>query len=235
MVREFLTATTLGNKVFFAGGGNWEPHLIGSRVVDIYDNATNSWSRASLNEGRMDHSATAVGNKIYFAGGTSGYYSSLNVIKTIDIFDGTTNSWSTSSLQEPKFSMASISFGNKIFWAGGYSAAGFNSGFTLSKQVEIKDVNTGLSSFACIIPRSMFSAVVKDDNIVFFTGNISNDVHSGTHFEIYNTSTNTWFTGVLPQRINDATIISVNNTLYVAGGRNGAWGPYFNQVWKLEF
>lgn len=176
-----------------------------------------------------------VGNKIYFAGGTAGYYTSLNALKTIDIFDGATNIWSTSSLQEPKFSMASISFGNKIFWAGGYSAAGLNTGFTVSNQVEIKDLNTGTSSFACSIPRSRFEAVIKEDNIVFFTGNYTNNPLSGTHFEIYNTKSNTWSTGVLNRRINDATIISVNNTIYVAGGREQPWGPYFNQVYKLEF
>lgn len=40
---------------------------------------------------------------------------------------------------------------------------------------------------------------------------------------------------ILNQPINDAAVISVNDVIYVAGGRNSAWGPYFNQVWRLEY
>jgi hypothetical protein len=230
--REFLTATTLGNQIFFAGGGAWEPNLKGSTIVDIYDNISNSWSTASLSEARMDHTATVAGNKIYFAGGTTGYYTSLSVIKSIDIYDGVTKTWSTSSLQEPKMNMASISVGNKIFWSSGFIDAGLGSGFTLSNKAEIKDLNTGISSFSCVLPRVGFDAVLKDDNIVFFTGNID---QLDNKFEIYNLTNNTWSTAVLNKKISDATIISVNNTVYVAGGRDNAWGPYFSHVYKLEF
>jgi hypothetical protein len=230
--REFLTATTLGDKIFFAGGGNWEPYLKGSNVVDIYNNSTNTWSTATLSEGRMDHSATVVGNKIYFAGGTSGYLGflySVNVLSSIDVYDGTNNSWSVSNLQEPKAHMASIAAGNKIFWASGFHNSQFNS----SNNVEIRDITTGNSQFACMTPKTLFNAVVKDDNIIFFTGNYSNDPYSGTHFEIYNVVTDTWSTGILSKRINYATIISVNNTIYVAGGSVN--GDISDQVWKLEF
>lgn len=223
--REYLTATTLGNKVFFAGGGSWEYNLQGSTVVDIYDNATNSWSTASLSEGRMDHTATVVGNKIYFAGGYNGTASSR-----IDIFDASTNTWSTSDLLEAKSSIAGIAAANKIYWSGG-----FNSSDT-SDKVEIRDLTTGVSSSNCVIPRLGNSAVIKGDNIVFFTGYEINHPLEGTRFEIYNTTTDTWSTGVLNQKIFDATVISVNNTIYVAGGRGTVLGrDPFKQVWKLEF
>jgi hypothetical protein len=230
--REYLAAATLGNKIYFAGGGNWEPHLIGSRIVDIYDNATNTWSMAFLSKGRMDLSATSTGNKIYFAGGTSGYYTSLNFLKTIDIYDGVTNSWSTSTLQEVRGDMASIAVGDKIYWASGINSNSFGH----SIKVEILDVDTGISTYSCMIPKSGFKAVVKDDKIVFFTGRGGSAGSLGsTRFEIFNTTSNTWSTGVLPQEINDATIISVNNTLYVAGGRDITENKYYDQVWKMEF
>ncbi len=50
-----------------------------------------------------------------------------------------------------------------------------------------------------------------------------------------------WSTGVLNQKIFDATIISVNNTIYIAGGREtvqrpqGYGGPFLNKVWELDF
>jgi N-acetylneuraminic acid mutarotase len=58
-------------------------------------------------------------------------------------------------------------------------------------------------------------------------------LRNGTHFEIYNLTSNLWQTGKLDKSIQGAAIISVNNTIYVAGGKvNGAFS---DQVWILEF
>jgi hypothetical protein len=83
-----------------------------------------------------------------------------------------------------------------------------------------------------MIPKSNFSAAVKDDNIVFF----SNDYRSGngTHFDIYNITSDTWYTGILDQFIVGAAIIAVNNTIYVAGGAD-ANGRYRDTLFRLEF
>lgn len=229
--RSELSAATFGNKIFFAGGASWEPFFIGSNVVDIYDNSTNTWTTATLSEGRQGLSATTVGNKIYFAGGSRGP-GALGVSTKIDIYDGETNSWSSSNLLEARTNMASIAVDNKIFWGGGINAA-WSSGQSYSNQVEIKNMLTGVSSFSCMIPRAYFQSVIKGDNIIFFTGFASN-IDAGTnHFEIYNTTTDTWKTGILNLNLNSASIISVNNTIYVAGGNLNQNGT--NQVWKLEF
>jgi len=230
--RAHLAAATIGNKVFFAGGGSWEPYFVGSNVIDIYDNATNTWTTATLSLGRCYLSADVIGNKIYFAGGYQGPGVYGNISTRIDIYDASNNSWSTAELQEGKSNMASIAIGNNIYWSSGWKQ-----GLTMSDQVEIKNVNTGASSFACVIPRTDFYAVMKDDNIVFFTGNTINFSALGNQFEIYNTTTNTWSTGVLNHKISYTTVISVNNTIYVAGGtEDGSNTPVCsNQVWKLEF
>ena len=52
-------------------------------------------------------------------------------------------------------------------------------------------------------------------------------------FDIYDIATNSWSIGVLPLNINRASIISENNTIYVAGGIVN--GIVSNQVFKLEF
>jgi len=224
--KEYLAAATIGNKVFFAGGGNWNPAYTGLSTVDIYDNATNTWSKTNLSQGRSNLSATAIGGKVYFAGGSTDAYERGS--NNIDIFDTLTNNWSGSSVQELKNFHASVAAGNKIYWAGGrYFKT--NNIMTTSGQIEIRDVNTGISSFHSIYPRSEFSAVVKGDYIVFFTGRYG----EGNYFDEYNFSTNTWLSGQLPKKINDATIISVNNTIYVAGGYVD--GVLSSQVWKLEF
>jgi N-acetylneuraminic acid mutarotase len=231
--REYMAATTLGNRVFFSGGGDWEPNLIGSTRVDIYNNSTNTWSIAFMGTGRMDHSATTIGNKIYFAGGTSGYYTSLNVLNSIDIYDGATDTWSTSTFQgEPRMRHASISAGNKIFWAGGNKDASLNRGFIFSDNIEIRDIPTGISTYVCISPKIFFNAVQANDKLIFFTG-MDHPASPMDRIDVYNLTTNTWSIGVLPVNINYSTIISVNNSVFVAGGYVN--GLVSNQVWKLEF
>ena len=121
--------------------------------------------------------------------------------------------------------MASIAFAGKIYWAGGRT-----SGNTTSSQVEIKDVNTQSSVLSCLFqPIGEFDAVEKNNKIIFFTG--AGAVKN--KFDIYDVTTNTWSIGVLPQEIQLVSIISVNNTIYVAGGYTP--GVFFNKVWKLEF
>jgi hypothetical protein len=230
--RNYLAAATVGNKVLFAGGAYWNYYLYGSDVVDIYDDSTNKWTTARLSEARHGLTATTSGNKIYFAGGLKGPF--LNGVSTrIDVYDNETNSWSTSQLKEGKGYMAGIAVNDKIYWGSGINSASGNI-TTLSNKVEIRDLNTQTSTFACMIPKSEFNAVVKDDNIVFFTGSSEfNAAAEGTRFDIYNTTSNTWFTGVLDQKIIYANVISVNNTIYVAGGYVN--GVLSSQVFKLEF
>jgi hypothetical protein len=233
--RSHMGAATLDNKIFFAGGLRWPDgqiihfpnSFVATNTVDIFNNTTGAWSTASLTEPRYGLSANTAGNKIYFAGGGGNYPSTLS--KTIDIFDASTNSWSTSQLQEAKRDHAAISFNNKIYWAGGVTTSASGNQVP-SSLVEIRDVVTGAISLSCLFqPNASFKAVVKDNKIVFFTG-------QGTvknKFDIYNTVTNTWSVGVLPVSLEDATIISVNNTIYIAGGYVN--GTESNQVWKLEF
>jgi N-acetylneuraminic acid mutarotase len=234
----FLVSATLGNKIYFTGTEVPDVRNGGykiSKVVEIYDNTSNSLSTDTLSEGRMDATATTIGNKIYFAGGhdnaTGRGNTTRGPFKTVDVYDGATNSWSISSMSVARYSLAGIPVGNNIYWAGGYTSYPLDN--PQSTQVEIRDVNTGTSSITCMDPGS-YKAIVKDDNIVFFNDYVEHNDNRNGNIQIYNTTTNTWLTGVLNQKIYAAAIISVNNIIYVAGGTDFS-GKYFNQVWKLEF
>lgn len=232
--RKYLTAATVGNKILFAGGGVWGPlpggsqfnYLVGTDVVDIYDNATNKWSTAALSEGRYELSSAGIDNKLYFGGGLHSMFTASN---TIDIYDAITNTWSTSQLQEAKASPACIAAGNKIFWGAGATTS-YQSGYRLSKLVEINDVVTNTTTVDCMIPKAMFQAVKKNEYVIFFTGY---NQGPGNGLDIYNMSTNKWLNGVLPFDVFGAAIIAVNNRVYVAGGKVN--GVYSNQVWELDF
>ena len=225
---EYVTGAagvSAGNKVFFAGGFGFNNGYYWSNKVDVYDITTNTWTKNTLSERRGYISAVHAGNKIYFAGGQKNDGNFLPSDR-IDEYDLSTNTWSKSALQIPVSGLAAISAGNKIFFAGGQSISGE------SGTVEIRDVVTGAISFDCIIPRAGLSAVLKDDKIVFFTG-YGSDPRNGNHFEIYNLTTESWYTAVLDNSITNAAIISVNNVIYVAGGFVNGTGS--DQVWKLEF
>jgi hypothetical protein len=223
--RAYIAAAAVGNKVFFSGGEkDWNYNT--SDKVDIYDLSANTWSTATLSEPRAYISALTVNNKIYFAGGHKEDRWYANPSDKIDIYDNATNSWSTSSLSEPMGFLTGINVADKIYWASGCT-------------VEIKNANTGNSSIAHLFtPMGWITidegqnTVVKDGKIIFFR----HWTDSADKFDIYDTATNTWSIGVLPVNIIGASIISVNNTIYVAGGAvSGSFSNLSNQVWKLEF
>ena len=227
--RAWIGAASAGNKVFFAGGiDSPNYNYQASSKVDIYDTQTNSWSTVALSSPRSNLSTQIAGNKIYFAGGVRDI--SWTPQATIDVYDINTGTWSVSSMSEPKYNMKSYATGSKIFWAGGESLN--SQGHITSGIVEIKDVITQSTSFTCLFePKAWWhndqKAVVKNNQIIFFTNGFSNK------FDIYDLVSNSWRIGQLNEVIGGAAVISVNNTIYVAGGYLN--GSFSNMVWKLEF
>lgn len=221
--RMDIAVAVAGSKIFFAGG---------SDKVDIYDSSNNSWSTAKLSEARSCLSAVTAGSKIYFAGGYAiDAYNNCYPSNRVDVYDIITGSWSISKMDQSIGYQAAIATGNKIIWAGGRKACGISNPKQLTQEVEIRDVNTQGSTYACLFqPNAEFKAVVKDDTIVFFTGK---GTSSTDHFDIYNTKTNVWSIGVMNLNFEDAAIFSVNNTIYVAGGLLDRYMS--RHVFKLEF
>ena len=227
--RAWIGASSAVNKVFFAGGT--DNNYQASSKIDIYDTQTNTWSTSKLDEPRSNISTQIAGGKIFFAGGLNGLYRAPRA--TVDVYDINTGLWSVSSMREPKAGMNSFAIGSKIFWAGGVSInySNYYGNYTTA-MVEIKDVNSQSSSFTCLHePRGWHNdqkAVVKDNHIVFFTG-----YPPTNKFDIYDLANNSLSIGVLNQNIDGASIIAINNTIYVAGGYMN--GSLSNVVWKLEF
>ena len=232
-----MTGAAVGNKVVFAGGIRGSFNY--SDVVDIYDAVTNTWSTASLTDQAVGAVATVLGNKIYFSGNASDWWAwdFGTITSTISVYDVSVNSWSTSNLNIPRGYLAGIAVGNKNYWAGGLYRQPQN---PFTDRVEIRDEITGLSTNSCLFqPNAFFSAVLKDSKIVFFTSGVNIPGYWTSappvmnKFDIYDITSNTWSIGVLPFNIYASSVISVNNTIYVAGG-------YIDDVlsglvWKLEF
>lgn len=115
--RYGISATSAGTKVFFAGGISFAgrddfgfPIKALSNVVDIYDNSSDSWVKATLSKPAAYLSAACVGTKVFFASDT-----------LIDIYDIKTGIWSMATLTQPRSrGLGSTSVGSKVFFAGGY-------------------------------------------------------------------------------------------------------------------
>jgi hypothetical protein len=231
--RAYIASATVGDKVFFAGGEREWPHPVSDRV-DIYDLGTSSWSTTTLSAPRSGITAVTANNSIYFAGGGNQLGGINNVESIVDIYDNGNGSWSTTTLNEPKTFFAGIYVRNKIYWAGGYSTAG-----AASCKVEIADPANRSSATAFLSQPVSYvnaegqNAVVKDNKIIWFatldplTGNTTD------RFNIYDITADRWLIGILPFKISGASVISVNNTIYVAGGSVN--GKMTDEVWKLEF
>jgi hypothetical protein len=232
--RAGLAAASVGNKVMFAGGYyymNAYGDLIFTNTVDIYDMVLNVWSTATLSVPRGLLTATTAGNKVYFAGGvTLSNPNDYTSTDQIDIYDGVSGAWSVSNLIEGKGNHAAISVNNKIYWAGGAVNTVSGTFSYVSRQVEIKDVNTNTSSIACLFqPNSNFQGVLKNNKIVFFRGSWGTQLNK---FDIYDISTNTWSIGVFSTSVG-GSIVSSGNVVYVAGAYVN--DVLTNQVWRLEF
>lgn len=224
-----IAAASVGNKILFAGGVDFYSR---ARKVEIYNHTADAWSGATLSEDRMyGHAAVSVHNKVYIIGGagTNGFSS------TMDVYDNATNAWSTATMQKERAFFGAIAVNDKLYLAGGQKGPSDYTSATC--EVEIIDVNTGTSIMESLSRPAKWSIsigqniVLKDNKIIFlrFDGGADAD-----KFDIYDIATKRWSIGLLPQVIPlNASVISVNNTIYIAGGSvNGAMS---DQVWKLEF
>ena len=222
-----VVGSVASNTIVFAG--NEQLVYTSNNVVDIYDGGTNSWSTSTL-AARHILAATAIGSKCIFAGGE---YDPDGYVSTIDIYNTSSNTWTIDHFSPPfdhGWAPSGIAVGNKNYWAGGwfYDPAIY---VDVTNHVEIRDEVTHISTFDCLFEaKSHFDIVQKNNKLIFFT---SSRGGSGNKFDIYDIITGTWSIGVMAQNIRAASIIVVNNIIYVAGGYEN--GILSNKVWKLEF
>jgi N-acetylneuraminic acid mutarotase len=216
----------VADKVLFAGGDGGFTGPGRERRVDIYNLTTNSWSTAQLSEPKQGPTAVTANGKIFFAGGHTHNNATYFVSDKIDIYDNATNTWSVAALNERRVGHGGIAVADKIYWAGG-STTGTSTSLLCS--VEIRGVNMGNTVIQSLSEPSGGPALLKNNKILFFTINGIND----NAIDIYDVSSASWSIGVLPQSIYGSSVFSVNNIIYVTGGREN--GVLSNQVWKLEF
>jgi N-acetylneuraminic acid mutarotase len=132
-----MAIAAVDGKIYVLGGRR-ESGEVTSRV-DVFDPATQSWSRATAMPGaRAEHTADVVEGKIHVAGGIAG-----NVFQTYAdhfTYDPSTDRWHTAeALRSPRHSLASAVVGNKWYVVGGGAGAGLFTEFTEADSLEVYD------------------------------------------------------------------------------------------------
>ncbi|WP_332734675.1 Kelch repeat-containing protein [Flavihumibacter sp.] len=241
----FKVGAAAGNKVLFAGGLG-EGTGVGSESihVDIYNVTTNTWSATTLagrsNSAGLGITATVIRDNIYLAGATGDWFAwdfGGEYSSTINIYNTVTDSWSVSHLREERGAMGGIAIGNINYWAGGREIS-FNQENIPSDIFEVRDMQSSVSTYHCLFqPNNQPGVAQQGSRIIIFTSTPWHYTHIHPSmvtdkFDIYDISTNSWFIGLLPMNIYDASIISINNNLYVIGGIVDGSRSY--TIWKLE-
>ena len=206
---DYMGATVLGSKAYFAGGEDCINLL---SVVEIYDIQTGLWNTSNnLSVARELPFATTCGSKIFFAGGVD-FYISGAVFSTIDIYDTVTQEWSVKQLSIPRLQAAIVSHGNKVLFAGGTN---YSQGIWYD-IVDIYNVETEEWSTATLSePRVVWWTKVGD--LAIFAGGY-NAQQSSKRVDIYNFTTDTWSIDSLSVPRAFIGVTTIGNKVLFAGG-----------------
>jgi len=191
--RAFIQHDLTENKLIFAGGFYPDYSIPGaSKRIDIYDNASNSWSLVNYDSASRSTGIAAFDNKIFLFGSyvrvrldtlicgldDDGNYSCHHPSypdPKMDIYDMSTNTWSTKYLTEAKGNIRTAKLGNKLYL--------FQSN---SSKIDVYDAST--QSWTVEVKNDEFdwSRIHVVGNKVLFTGFWSNRVG------LYDVITHNW-------------------------------------------
>jgi len=135
--RRGIAGAAYGTKFYFAGGISENKVL--SKVVDIFDVTTRTWSIDYLSQARYALQAATVANKIIFVGGRN----DLSLSDVVDIYDPTNNLWDTTTLYLPRLSFGLVGSSTYGLIVGGYVQKNETT-FLLPSYIERFDPETNL-------------------------------------------------------------------------------------------
>jgi N-acetylneuraminic acid mutarotase len=207
--RDYMGATVLGSKAYFAGGSNDSGLL---STVEIYDAQTGDWNTSyNLSVARECPFAVACGSKVLFAGGAD-FYITGDVFSTVDIYDTIDSTWTVEQLSVPRLQAAVVSHGNKVLFAGGVN---LQQGLVYD-IVDIYDIETGeWSTDSLSEPRVVWWAKVGD--LAIFAGGYDL-LNSSKRVDIYNFTTDTWSIDSLSVPRAFIGMTTIGNKVLIAGG-----------------
>lgn len=214
--RQFLTATTIGTKIYFAGGNNGNA----LNIMEVFDTMTNQFSTPTTTgifTPRYGLTSAGIGNNIYLAGGSNmnGYLDSFQIFNTQQ------NKFTSISPVigfTARTDLAAISLGTKIFLAGGN-----NGDNNVLSTFEVFDTVTRSFSTPSTIGNLTARRGLVATNIgtrLYFAGGSDNNYLPLNTFEFYDTTNQTWtsiLNNIMTPR-SSLVAMSVGNNIYLIGG-----------------
>ncbi|HSU28873.1 MAG TPA: PKD domain-containing protein [Chitinophagaceae bacterium] len=175
-----MSAVTLGNQVYFAGGtgeiiysSGWDGGGHTSRI-DIYNAAGNTWSTAELSEPKAYLAGIADGNKIYWAGGITAEYRPTNLVETLTTGVGLSTPYSclfqsnaVGSNGADYLSFEAVLKDNKIVFLPGGSAES-------KDNFDIYNVATNIWSIGMLNQTLSGCAAISHNNTIYIAGGYQN-------------------------------------------------------------
>ena len=246
--RSDVETIAVGNKIFFAGGLDYDETnydvYVPFSAVDIYDITTNTWTVSNLSEARGAIKATVAGTKIFFAGGLK----AGNMLSAkVDIYDLQTNTWSSANLNGGARAVAaSVTAQNKSLFIGGYSEytnpTGF--GYTITTPVGVIDVYDHITGQWSVLSmpslKQQFSAIGKGENVYLSGGYLPTYYNFTFGVDILNLNTMTFSSSCLSNSMvfddKQAAVKNDQILFYAAWGANRTGADIYNTqtgIWSI--
>ena len=198
---------------------------------DVYDPATNQWTRLADLPTRLTHAATAVdGGKVYLAGGwvTWGVLGQQDYgTRDVWVYDVATNTYSKGpSLPEPRGAGAMVKLGRELHFLSGVDPT--RTEHTDHWVLNLDNPAAGwVDSVPLPVGRNHPAAVVADGHIYFIGGQVTSDDLTGAQDEFYvwHPTWTAW--KQLPDlpsplsHVNEATLFHRGRILVFGGTTNG--------------
>lgn len=216
--RAMIQVVSYGDKVYF-GGGKYgyfaDPQY--TKTVNVYDNATNTWSVLNLGTNREVGGAGAAGGKIVFAGGTgrTDIAGPVYMYNKVDIFDAVTGARTSAKISKGRSNIACGASGNKIVFAGGwYWDMMYN--VLPANTVDIYDASTNTWTKTTLSSKRQDIGVAVVGNKIIFAGGQGNTGVTNK-VDVYDVSTNTWVTSLMPTARYAMRSAVIGTNAYFAG------------------
>lgn len=225
--RTEIAAAALDGKIYAVGGFS-QPNLSNvldfavSRMVEVYDPATDTWTETTpLPEGRHHAGIAALNGHLYVIGGfTKGGLSVWRAVATLYQFNPVNQTWrELKSMPTARGALGVAVHQGRLYAVGGYD------GDNNSAAVEVFDPQTSVWTSAAAMPtaRDHLAVVAVSDRIYAIGGRPELNYRKNMDVvEAYDFATNQWHARAkLPTARSGIAAGVIDGRIYVVGGESG--------------
>lgn len=218
--------------IYVIGGVTSDSYPNATPLVQAYNPATGTWTeKAAMITARLLAEACVINRKIYTIGGSlrvDGVVSSA-----VEMYDPVTNEWTTcTSLPSPRTYFGSAVVNGKIYAVGGM----YDMQARQNLYVYNPDTDIWITKRPMPTPRNYISACCCGSGKIFVFGGAPGWSNTALKLvEMYDPLNDTWETKHdMPSGIQHPRSCSINNKIYMMGGRTVLHGAGTNKNYQYD-